>query len=293
MSSSNSSRGRTNSGRWSRLKHINQDPLEVIGWPSKGDNKLLDYKTQETFYTRIVERYMAFCSDASQGDELIRRLAKMSLSTTSEPNSEPIDNSQKDIVALIMAIRKLREGIIASRRIDDFSIQAFIFSIRLSISIKHMESFHTAILHLLKSMHPVQPLASTEKQEFVSYLVLDLACRQDELAEAYFVRNQYQIHDTKIDAVLKALTHDNFFLFWKVKRTVDGHRAKLMEFAEDELRKQTLKCLGRSYLIMDLPSLEKYTQSTWHSLKQNFGVGWQLENENVIIRKKKVAEITL
>ncbi|KAI6246242.1 hypothetical protein HI914_05790 [Erysiphe necator] len=39
MSSSNSSRGRTNSGRWSRLKHINQDPLEVIGWPSKGDNK--------------------------------------------------------------------------------------------------------------------------------------------------------------------------------------------------------------------------------------------------------------
>ncbi|POS82362.1 hypothetical protein EPUL_006829 [Erysiphe pulchra] len=251
-------------------------------------NGLLDYKMQETFYTRIVERYMAFCSDASQGDELIRRLARMSLSTAiREPHSELTDKSEKEIGILIMAMRKLREGIIASRRIDDFSIQAFIFSIRLSISVKHMESFHPAILHLLKRMHPVQPLASTERQELVSYLVLDLACRQDELAEAFFVRNQYQIRDPKIDAILKALAHDNYVLFWKVKRTVDGHRAKLMEFSEDAMRKHTLKCLGRSYLKMDLSSVENYTQTTWHSLTQHFGVGWQLEDGNVNIRKRK------
>ncbi|RKF81553.1 hypothetical protein GcM3_034025 [Golovinomyces cichoracearum] len=230
---------------------------------------------------------MAFCSDAGHGDELLRRLANISLTAAREPSVELTDRNEKNMGILITAMRKLREGIVASRRVDDFSIQAFIFSIRLSILIKHMESFHPAIRHLLFSMHPIQPLASTEKQEFIGYLVLDLACRQDELAQAYLIRRRYQLQDAKIDAVLRALTHDNYVLFWKVKRTVDGHRAKLMEFAEESLRRQTLKCLGRSYLKIDLISLERFTQSTWLSLTQDFGVGWRLEDGKVMIRKEK------
>lgn len=31
--------GRANSVPWSRLKPVNQDPLEAIGLPSKGDNR--------------------------------------------------------------------------------------------------------------------------------------------------------------------------------------------------------------------------------------------------------------
>ena len=84
-------------------------------------------------------------------------------------------SGQKDLSVLIMAMRKLREGIVATKRVDDFSIQAYIFCIRLSILVKHMESYHPAILHLLKKMHTVQPLTNTELQEFVGYLVLDLA----------------------------------------------------------------------------------------------------------------------
>lgn len=266
--------------------------------------RLLDIKTQERYYTKIVERYMDFCTDAGRGDELTRRLAQLDISAQvvnmngkpERPQTAPsaMDlstsfgaSSQKDLSVLIMAMRKLREGIVGSNRVDDFSIQAYIFCIRLSILVKNMESYHPAILHLLRKMHPVQPLKSTELQEFVGYLILDLACRQNDLAQAYSVRNRYKLHDPKVDAVLKSLSHDNYFLFWRVKRGVDGHKAKLMEFAEADMKGQTLKCIGRSYLSIDLLSLEKYTNSTWSSLTSDHLVGWQLEGKKVIIRKPK------
>ena len=241
---------------------------------------------------------MTFCSDAGRGDELLRRLARLEISqagnaqrpvatnNVNEANTTP-DASQKDLSILMMAMRKLREGIVASNRVDEFSIQAYIFCIRLSILVKHMESYHPAILHLLKKMHPVLPLSATELQEFVGYLVLDLACRQNELAQAYSVRNNYKLHDSKVNAVLQALAHDNYCLFWRVKRTVDGHKAKIMEFVEDDIKKQTLKCLGRSYLNIDLPALEQYTNTSWPILTKDYGVGWQLEGTKVIIRKPK------
>jgi hypothetical protein len=261
--------------------------------------RLLDYKTQERYYTKIVERYMDFCTDAGQGDELSRRMARVEISSgtghgdiprnASSTHNMPIELNveHKTISTLVMAMRKLREGIVASKRIDSFSIQAYIFCIRLSILVKHMESYHPAILHLLKKMHPVQALTNTELQEFVGYLVLDLACRQNDLAEAFSVRHQYRLHDSKVDGVLRSLAHDNYFLFWRVKRSVDGHKAKLMEFAESDVRKQTLKCLGRAYLSIDQRSLEQYTHSSWPTLCKDYGVGWQLESNKVVIRKPK------
>lgn len=257
---------------------------------------------------------MSFCSDAGRGDELSRRLAKLEISrnggrskAVSQPPPIPADlqinnmiggfksTDENEISTLILAMRKLREGIVASKRVDDFSIQAYIFCIRLSIQLKHMESYHPAILHLLKHMHTVQVLTNVELQEFVGYLVLDLACRQNELTQAYSVRHQYGLHDAKVDAILRALSHDNYFLFWQVKRSVDGLKAKVVEFAEDAIKKQALKCLGRSYLSIDQRSLEQYTNSTWDVLVKDFGVGWQLEmskdgskeTSKVIIRKPK------
>jgi CSN8/PSMD8/EIF3K family len=243
---------------------------------------------------------MDFCTDAGQGDELARRMARVEISpgtgngdisrNAPSTHNTPInvDVEHKTIPTLMMAMRKLREGIVASNRVDDFAIQAYIFCIRLSILVKHMESYHPAILHLLKKMHPIHALTNTELQEFVGYLVLDLACRQNDLTQAFSVRYKYKLRESKVDAVLRSLAHDNYFLFWRVKQSVDGHKAKLMEFAEVEMRKQTLKCLGRAYLSIDRHSLEQYTHASWPSLCKDCGVGWQLESNKVIIRKPKV-----
>ncbi|OBT69437.1 hypothetical protein VE03_01106 [Pseudogymnoascus sp. 23342-1-I1] len=304
MSGRGDSGARAYSGGWGRLKPVTLDPLEAVGLPSKGDNRLLNFKTQENYYTKIVDRYMSFCSDAGRSDELLRRMSQLSVQSgggtllapakplkglassiyaspgtkstnalsqlPSVPKKSVEYDSSKDLSALTMSMRKLREGIVASKRIDEFSTQAYIFCIRLSILIKHMESYHPALLHLLHRMHTVRPLSRLDLQEFAGYLVLDLACRQQDLAQAHVVRIRYGVKDTKILAVLDALAHDNYYVFWQVKRSVDGHKAKLMEYAEEAIRLHALKCLGRSYFTVPLKFLEQVTGSTWDALvKEN------------------------
>jgi hypothetical protein len=294
------------------------DPLEAIGLPSKGDNRLLDFKTQERYYTKIVERYMTFCSDAGERDELLRRFASLELSSpasstkhhTSAGPSHPassrpqpkhaasapaglpmtpstIPSNTQGLSDVLAALRKLREGIVASKRADDFAIQAYLFCIRLSVLVRHPESYHPAILHLLRRIQPLHPMTSVEMSEVVGYLILDTACRRKDLAEAYALRQRYKLKDQKIDGVLEALTHDNYVLLRKLRLKVDGHKAKLLEYAEETMRKHTLKCFGRSYLSVDLEFLEKCADANWMDLISNERVGWELDGSKVVIRKVK------
>ncbi|KAI1800531.1 hypothetical protein F4811DRAFT_26998 [Daldinia bambusicola] len=297
---------RTPSAPWSRLKPVDLDPLESMGLPSKGDNRLLDFKTQERYYTKIVERYMTFCSDAGERDELLRRFASLELSSTykhqdfiakhvtdsssplpSRPSTAPatIPSNTKGLSDVLSALRKLREGIVASKRVDDFAIQVYLFCIRLSVLVKHPESYHPAILHLLRRIQPLHSMTSVEMSEVVGYLVLDTACRRNNLAEAFALRHKYRLRDAKVDMVLDALAHDNYIEFNRLKRRVDGHKMKLLEYADEGVRKHLLKCFGRAYLSVDLDFLESCADSKWGSLTADDGVGWELDGGKVVIRK--------
>ncbi|OTA59313.1 hypothetical protein K449DRAFT_353962 [Hypoxylon sp. EC38] len=298
---------RTPSAPWSRLKPVDLDPLESMGLPSKGDSRLLDFKTQERYYTKIVERYMTFCSDAGERDELLRRFASLNISSNSNerlptrstsgaPSSDPntpsmapatIPSSTKGLSDVLAALRKLREGIVASKRADDFAIQVYLFCIRLSVLVKHPESYHPAILHLLRRIQPLHSMTSVEMSEVVGYLVLDTACRRNNLAEAFTIRYKYQLRDVKVDGVLDALAHDNYIEFNRLKKRVDGHKAKLLEYAEEGMRKHLLKCFGRAYLSVDLDFLEICADSRWANLTAEDGVGWELDGGKVVIRKVK------
>jgi hypothetical protein len=271
---------------------------------TKVSHRLLDFKTQERYYTKIVDRYMSFCSRAGRGDELLRRLASLNLqpentnsstpppstsaaSSTTDLSADSDSQGHKDLSILIMAMRKLREGLVASSRIDSFSTQCYIFCIRLSIQLKHMESYHPALSYLLSTIHPAEPLPTPLLSEFASYLVLDLACRQGDLGRAYAARLRWGVKDKAVADVLRALAHDNYVLWGKVKRSVDGHRARIMEFAEDGMRMQALKCLGRTYLTVQLEFVEGVTGRRWSELVRGDKVGWELQGGKVVIRRPK------
>lgn len=250
---------------------------------------------------------MTFCSDAGQGDELLRRLSSLRIDvtpTSSNPKSTPntshnitteplrtVDpasiSSASGLSDILAALRKLREGIVASKRVDDFAAQAYLFCIRLSVLAKQPESYHAAILHLLRVIHTKYPLTSLEFQEVVGYLVLDTACRRRQFAEAISIRQKYKLQDEKVNAAVQAIIHDNYVLYRRIQRSVDGHKARLMEWAERDVRIHTLKCLGRTYLSVDLNFLEDVTASKWDDLTKNDGVGWELDKERVVIRKVK------
>ncbi|KAK1831912.1 hypothetical protein QBC39DRAFT_306210 [Podospora conica] len=286
--------GRGTGGHLSRLKPAEVDPLSEYGLPSKGEKRLLSHKVQETYYSKIAERYLAFCTDAGDRDGLQKQFARLAIdsntpsssqSSITTPTTAPRTTGPSDLDHILSALRKLREGIVASKRRDDFSTQAYLFAIRLGILAAAPETYHPALLYLVRVIHPAHNLTSTELHEVVSYLVLDAACRRGDLAEAYALRNRYGLRDNKVDGVLRALVQDDWVLWRRMRRSVDGHRVKLMEFAEAGVRAHALKAFGRSYLSVGVEFLETQALASWGELTREYGVGWELSNGRVVIRK--------
>ena len=285
--------------------HLTDTIFELLGENADTTPRLLDKKAQEKYYTKIVDRYMSFCSDAGKRDELLRRFANLSKmddgaataqkGVTGMPKLSPEalqdQTNNRSLASVMMALRKLREGIVGSNRADAFSVQAYLFNIRTSILVKQPESYHPAMLHLLNTMHMTHPLTATELQEVATYLILDTACRRNDLADAYMLRKRYKIRDSKLDMALGALVHDNWVRFREAKSRVDGHQVRIMDFAEDEMRLRALKCFGRTYLSVDLSYLEDVTERRWEELREKDGVGWELDGEKVVIRRVKAKPV--
>ncbi|KAK0620949.1 hypothetical protein B0T14DRAFT_396066, partial [Immersiella caudata] len=282
------------SGHLSRLKPVEIDPLAEYGLPSKGEKRLLNPKTQETYYAKIAERYLAFCTSAGDASELQKRFSLLCLSSppgassssTTRPNPSPNNpNTESELALLLSALRKLRESLVATSRTDTFASQVYLFSIRLGILTSHLETYHPSLLHLLRVIHPVSNLTSTEYTEVVSYLVLDTACRRDDLSEAYFLRNKYRLREGKVDGVLRALVRGDWVLWGRMRRAVDGYGRKLMEMAEGGVRGHALRAFGRAYLSVGVEYLEKSVFMGWEELKGEYGVGWERCGGRVVIRK--------
>ncbi|KAL1894951.1 hypothetical protein Sste5346_005638 [Sporothrix stenoceras] len=325
------------SGGWGRLRPVNVDPLEIYGLPSKGETRLSDFKTQERFYGKIVERYLEFCTDANDRDGLLARFSSLELnekakvkpsglqnsryappassSPTSSPSpaaasssapltivptaaaTEALAAASRDLTMVLAALRKLREAIVATGRVDDFATQVYLFCIRLAILAKHPQSYHPAILHLLRSIHRRRPLNSVELHEVAAYRVLDAACRRGDLAEAYHLRCLYKLHNKTVDTALHALAHDDWVALRRLIGNpsspgggrggcADGHQIKLLEYAVHDLRVHTLKCFGRAYLrIENVEFLEASAGLGWPELQKQYNVGWELDGKAVVIRK--------
>ncbi|KAL2153018.1 hypothetical protein VTH82DRAFT_4173 [Thermothelomyces myriococcoides] len=406
--------GRGYSGHLPRLRPVEQDPLAEYGLPSKGEKRLLSPKVQESYYTQITARYLAFCTAAGDRDNLQRQFARLSLAggdnksssgpsqlqplpppllspspRTEKPVSRPetpahdrpsnqsepvrprsncssssssattaaaeahIDGEQhQQLSQILSALRKLREALVASNRRDHFAVQVYLFSARLGILAFAYETYYPALLQLLRWRSSTSTtttttskntesaaavsqttaggkrqgdatttsssssttttttttttskdddvnndggdnddgaLTSLERQEVVGYLVLDAACRRGDLAGAYRLRHEQGLRDGRVDAALRALAADNWVAWRRVRRQVDGYRARLMDLADGPVVvRHTLKAVARAYHSLPLAVLEDQTGRPWADLRESFGVGWELDGDGtVVIRKVK------
>ncbi|KAK7519617.1 uncharacterized protein IWZ02DRAFT_421706 [Phyllosticta citriasiana] len=312
--------------QWSRLKSAPSDPLEAYGLPSKGETRraqhprpLNDFRAQESYYNKIVERYMKFCAGAGGADKLEKQfealyLANDASATPSAPVSVKLSmnpstkrdpsqtlqapsiasrNSSVELEMILSAMRKLREGILSSHRVDRFAQRAYIFIIHASILSRAWESYLPALLHLLLAIHEHTPLTTSEFNEFAGLHILDIACRQGDLATAFRKKSkvEYGYHDPtgRVDNLLKALVMDDWVTFWRLSKRVEGYQKRIMEFKEEDIRLHALKCIGRSYFNAEKCFIEKCTGRAWEELVKLNGVGWQLQEdgEKVVIRIPK------
>ncbi|KAK8252487.1 hypothetical protein HDK77DRAFT_460710 [Phyllosticta capitalensis] len=302
--------------QWSRLKSAPSDPLEAYGLPSKGETRLNDFRAQESYYNKIVERYMKFCAGAGGADKLAQQfealhLASEAAAPAAGPTAQKVSTAPSksanmsvpknvrpslntiELEMVLSAMRKLREAIVASHRVDRFAQRAYIFIIHASILSRAWESYLPALLYLLQNIHENTPMTTSEFNEFAGLHILDVACRQGDLATAFRKKSkvEYGYHDPtgRVDSLLKALVMDDWVTFWRLSKRVEGYQKRIMEFKEEDIRIHALKCMGRSYFTADRSFIEKCTGRSWEELVKKNGVGWELQEdgEKVVIRVPK------
>ena len=286
-----------------------------------------DFHLQESFYAQIVDRYLKLYALPTAGDDLDSQFASLTLASQQPkglhaskwatpaavaPLSPPAEafvnaasvrdaappthdvpafptseSAPRELQTIIGAMRKLREGFVASRRTDLFAQRAYIFIIRAMILVRNWEAYQPALLYLLHHVHRDSPLTSPELHEFATYLVLDAACRQHDLNLAQTTRLSYGLKDKRLRSAMRCLVRDDWVTFWKIKTKLDGYQRALFSLAEDRMRSHALKCIGRSYFTAEKLWLEQATNTTWSRLVQA-GVGWELvEGNKVIIKRPK------
>ncbi|KZM28353.1 hypothetical protein ST47_g492 [Ascochyta rabiei] len=303
------------SGAWNRLKPVREDVLESYGLPSKGETRLNDFKTQETFLNRITERYMKLCAlNRSDLDTLFASAnpspAKTSLTTNMSnlslskhaprpPKPAPLSGgnspallaasklSAQELSTVLSALRKLREAVTASARHDAFAQRVYFFAIHVSILCSDWASYTPALHTLLYSLHPRAPLSRSQLAEYASYQILDQACRQGDVAGARETKVRFGVRDGRVEALLQSLVSGNWVQFWRAKRGVDGYQRAIVGMAEQEVRVNALKVVGRGYLSVDRRWVEDATGRRWEELVAD-GVGWVEEGGKIVVRRGRV-----
>lgn len=209
--------------------------------------------------------------------------------SSSKTAAGPLIEPPRELVLLLSAMRKLRESIVATHRTDNFAQRAYIFVIRAAILCRNWESYAPALLYLLSAIHPATALSPTELHEFVGYRVLDAACRLGDIGLAHQIKVQYGYQDRRVGLVLRALVMDDWVVFWRVRRAVDGYQRRLMEASESDLRLHVLKCLGKTYFAAERSYVEKCAGMEWDGLVKEYKVGWELAEggDRVVIRRMK------
>lgn len=203
-----------------------------------------------------------------------------------------------ELSTLLMSLRKLREGILATSSSTPvtFQQQVHVFSIRFSILARHPPSYFSSLRYLLETLHTTShPLTNHELAEFTSYLILDYACRQNSFDPAYTLlirsKQKHGFQNLLVENILSALIHDNWISFWRNHKAADGYVRAIMSWATDGVMRQALKAVGRTYLSVDRNwLLETCTGDegwTWCKLAEREKLGWHSEGDSIIIRKPK------
>jgi hypothetical protein len=173
-------------------------------------------------------------------------------------------------------MRKLRESLTATHRVDAFARSTYLFIIRATILVGAWEAYVPAISHLLATIAPISPLSESDARAVGVWRVLDAACRQNDVARAMALRASLAMRDASVDGVIRALLHGEWGAWWMAKRRVDGYMRALMEPAEARVRVAALKCLARAYLSVEREFVERVAGRSWEELVERDGIGWEL-----------------
>lgn len=203
-----------------------------------------------------------------------------------------------ELSTLLLSLRKLREAVLATASTTPiaFSQRLHVFSIKVAIQARHPPSYFPSLRHLLDDLHTTSnPLPDSELKDHISYLILDYSCRQEDLVSAFELRARarrlYNFQSREVDQVLQAIAHGNWVKFWRARKEVDSFMRAVMDWAEDRVRRQALKAVGKAYLGVDVSWIVEGCTGdstwTWEKLAEREKLGWEKQGDRIIIRKPR------
>ncbi|PWY92493.1 hypothetical protein BO70DRAFT_357628 [Aspergillus heteromorphus CBS 117.55] len=219
-------------------------------------------------------------------------------SSGEKPTAPHNPAASTELSTILLSLRKLREAVVATASTVPiaFSQHVYILSIKISIQARHPPSYYPSLRRLLEELHSAShPLPDSDLRDVVSYLLLDYACRQEDMAAAYQLRararREYGFQSSIIDRVLTALAHDNWVEFWRVRKEVDSSMRAVMNWAEDRVRRLALKAVSKAYLSTDARWITEGCTGdrnwTWEKLAAAENLGWEKDGDKIIIKRPK------
>lgn len=300
-----------------RLKSIDEDPLDAIGLPSRGDAKLASSEAQEYYFELLKSRCEA--EGFSVGSIQVRQCAGRSGSCLAKQfsNLDLFDRNRRNnqqLAKLLSAMRKLRESLVATKRCDELTREAYLLIIRLTIYLEHHEAYHPALLYVLHSPGLAGLFTRGENMELARYSVLDLAGRQEAMREAWDqawrcgilhprpfgdledvsrlrADGRGDISNQTLKCVLRAAVRNDLLLFHTQKQKLSLNERILLKPLQRRLDADAVACLSRAYFGAKVDFVERTFNLRWsnESEKVNRGIAeatksWQKEGENLVFR---------
>lgn len=260
------------------------------GFVSRGeDNRLQKSRDErERFFKRIINEFVLYCdhtSKASLSKEL-QLFVEEELAGTRE-----CEKSKYAIESILSSLRKLREALLNSSP-DKFSVKVFLFSVRISASIGHYQTYIPSINYLIGG-GAKELLTCKEVDELATLLILHLSHFNNQHTRAIETYNKY-FGETKNEPLLHIITSwylkdfNTWIKFYNSE--TDNLRSRIMRFGINEVVKCIINTISLSYYNIDLPFLQRTLPNgiDMNTLITEYKVPWKLtDNKTIIIKERK------
>lgn len=184
-----------------------------------------------------------------------------------------------------MALRKLREAILATKRRDGFARAVFVYSIRVGIQLRSMETYHAALLYYVRSLCDASPATSREREECQLYHVLDLACRLRDMQRACAAMDKFGLWSSTVGESLHSIITNNWSRFWYCYHLSTDLQRKLLDNMAETIRDHAFASLQRSYFTVDRPFAERCFGQPVDAVSTKYKL--QVEGDTIVLRRHK------
>lgn len=230
-----------------------------------GDKKLLDYETQELFFGQIKERHT------------LRKLRD----TTEDTN----DVDQGSIDACMSALRKLREGIVASRREDLFAIDVFERTVRCAILVNHKDAYMPTMRYLIRTLYPnAQGRICLKSRDILHSLYLIHLFMIGDHTEYMVERSKLGERKGLAHEIVRAYIQGNWTRWHHLLKDAAFLEAKLMQQTFSIMADHVLSTISASYMAVDIAWLTKASSDHWRAKVKDNPL-WSLDEATLIFKR--------